>query len=157
MCPLARLFFLNIVVFCLYFVLVCRRFVFYFCSACCIELFGLSGNSTFPSILRARSYLCSACLGLPAVRPAHRSPHWGVLGSLCSRGALAGIRYALKVLKEDSTFFWITFLTASISVEIAFSSVSSCLSLSSRSLSCPWIISIFALIDWISWSYFALL
>lgn len=137
----------------IYFVLVCRRFGCYLCSfclglpavrfslcsyrcsACCIELFGLSENSTFPSILRARSYLCSFCLGLPAVRPAHRSPHRDVLGSLCSRGALAGIRYALNVLKEDSTFFWITFLTASISVEIAFSSVSSCLSLSSRSLS----------------------
>ena len=108
------------------------RFGYYSCSVCCIELFGLSGNSTFPPSYGLAHTSASACLGLPAIRPAHRSPHWGVLGSLCSRGALAGIRYALNVLKEDSTFFWITFLTASISVEIAFSSVSSCLSCSSR-------------------------
>ena len=43
--------------------------------------------------------------------------------------------YALKVLNEDSTFLEITFLTASISVEIAFCSVSSCLSFNSKFLS----------------------
>ena len=46
-------------------------------------------------------------------------------------------RYALKVLNDVSTFLEITFLTASISVEIAFSSVSNCFNLNSKSLSCP--------------------
>ena len=65
--------------------------------------------------------------------------------------------YALNVLNDESTFLEITFLTASISVEIADSSVSSCFKRNSKSLSWPWIISIFAFIAWISWSYFALL
>ena len=45
------------------------------------------------------------------------------------------VYYALNVLNEDSTFLDITFLTASISVEIAFCSVSSCLSFNSKFLS----------------------
>ncbi len=43
--------------------------------------------------------------------------------------------YALNVLNEFSTFLDITFLTASISVEIAFSSVSNCFSFNSKFLS----------------------
>ena len=46
------------------------------------------------------------------------------------------VSYALNVLNEDSTFLEITFLTASISVEIAFSSVSSCFNFNSNCLSC---------------------
>lgn len=65
--------------------------------------------------------------------------------------------YALNVLKLDSTFFEITFLTASISVEIAFSSVSNCFNFNSKFLSWDWIISIFELISWISLSYWFLL
>ena len=38
----------------------------YLCSACCIELFGLSENSTFPSILRARSLTFDSAL--PKIR-----------------------------------------------------------------------------------------
>ena len=52
--------------------------------------------------------------------------------------------YALNVLNELSTFLEITFLTASISVEIAFCSVSSCFNFSSKFLSCTCIISILA-------------
>ena len=52
--------------------------------------------------------------------------------------------YALNVLNELSTFLEITFLTASISVEIAFCSVSSCFSFNSKFLSCTCIISILA-------------
>ena len=53
---------------------------------------------------------------------------------ICTTSALF-FYYALNVLNEDSTFLEITFLTASISVEIAFCSVSSCLSFNSKFLS----------------------
>ena len=72
-------------------------------------------------------------------------------------GARPAEDYALNVLKLDSTFFEITFLTASISVEIAFSSVSNCFNFNSKFLSWAWMISIFELISWISLSYWFLL
>ena len=55
-----------------------------------------------------------------------------------------------NVLNVDSVFFSITFCTASISVEIASCSVSSCFNLNSRFLSSACIISIFALISCIA-------